>query len=80
MGISHQAELLGYNHPVYIDNLAPSFGEPIVALPQPAPAVVVRPPSEVFAGQTHPAPELPVTYVFFARICSKQFYEMISIA
>lgn len=68
MGVSHQAELLGFNEPVYIDNLAPSSfasNEAVVALPQPAPAVVVRSPSEVFGAQAHPAPELPVTYVLF---------------
>lgn len=74
LGVSHQAELLGFNEPVLIDNLSPAqfaHGEQYVALPQPAPlpaplpAVVVRPPSEVFAGQIHPAPELPVTYGLF---------------
>lgn len=64
LGVSHQAELLGFNEPVYIDNLAPSLAETVVAVPQPAPAVVVRSPSEVFAGQAHATPEVPVTYVF----------------
>lgn len=65
MGITHQAELLGFNEPVIIENLAPASvasSEPIFAAPQPIPALVVRPPSEVFGA--HPAPSLPVTYVF----------------
>lgn len=67
MGITHQAELLGFNEPVIIDNLAPASvasSEPVFSVPQHvAPAVVVRTPSEVFGE--HPAPSVPVTYVLF---------------
>lgn len=62
LGVAHEAELLGFNEPVYINNLLPAgaavaHSEPVLSLPQP---VVVRTPSEVFGAQA-PALELPVT-------------------